>query len=365
MSQLAPVLIHVVVFFADGISSHVGDLYVHRRLGLVCREVGMIRTGVCIGILYRSGSGKDRDFDETSVLFCFDQKSESPENVSISVDSAVPVFFKGIFRSATTNSLANKELFSVHEQLVLSYFGCDFGIKEDEENLAIKDGTIKSKEERREWMRKRIVAYRLLGLQEETKQTTSERIKALFEADKARREKDPELEKERMRREKAVINARNRIREFIRIDLERRKIKEGNKIEKNEIIIEDVIVEDEGEEEEKVFERNSKEDYFKGFDAFKENLSSEFKARLKKGKVEKNEIIIEDEKKEEDKKEDEKIGQSEITFGNKSLAESIYNNKSNEKSEKSGGDSVKSDDEDRESDDRDSVSKLTLGSDFD
>ena len=97
----------------------------------------------------------------------------------------------------------------------------------------------------------------------------------------------------------------------------------------------------------------------------RENLSAEFKTHFKKGRVEKNEITIEDEKKEEDKKEDEKIDQSEIDFGKKSLAESIYNNKSNEKSEKSGGDSVRSDDEDRESDDRDSVSKLTLGSDFD
>lgn len=111
----------------------------------------MIRTGVWVSVLYRcAGSGKDRDFDETSVLFCFEQKSESPENISISVDSDAPVFLKGIFRSATTNNLANKELFSAYEQLVLSYFGYDFDIKEDEENLAIKDGTIKSKEERRE-----------------------------------------------------------------------------------------------------------------------------------------------------------------------------------------------------------------------
>ena len=82
----------------------------------------------------------------------------------------------------------------------------------------------------------------------------------------------------------------------------------------------------------------------------RENLSAEFKTHFKKGKVEKNEITIEDGKKEEDKKEDAKINQSEITFGKKSLAESIYN-ESNKKSEKS--------------DDEDSVSKLTLGSDFD
>lgn len=205
-------------------------------------------------------------------------------------------------------------------------------------------------------MRKRIVAYRLLGLQEETKQTTSERIKVLFKADRARREKVPEREKERRMREEAQIRARNRIRELIRSDLEGRKIKEDNKIGKNEIILEGAKCED--KKEEKLFEGFSKEDYFKGFDAFKENLSAEFKTHFQKGRVEKNEITIEDEKKEEDKKEDAKIDQSEIDFGKKSLAESIYNNKSNEKSEKSGGDSVKSDD-------RDSVSKLTLGSDFD
>ena len=51
-----------------------------------------------------------------------------------------------------------------------------------------------------------------------------------------------------------------------------------------------------------------------------------------------------------------KINQSKITFGNKSLAESIYNRKSSKKSELS-------DDEDRKSDGRDSVSKLTLEAD--
>jgi len=116
-------------------------------------------------------------------------------------------------------------------------------------------------------------------------------------------------------REEAQIRACNRIREFIRIDLESRKIKEDKKIEKNEIILEESKVED--KKEEKLFEKSTKEDYFKGFDAFKENLSSEFKAHFKKGRVEKNEITIEDEKKEEDKKEDIKIDQSEITFGNK------------------------------------------------
>ena len=116
-------------------------------------------------------------------------------------------------------------------------------------------------------------------------------------------------------REEAQIRARNRIREFIRIDLGSRKIKEDNKIGKNEIIVEDQKCED--KKEEKLFEKSTKEDYFKGFDAFKENLSAEFKTHFKKGRVEKNEITIEDEKKEEDKKEDVKIGQSEITFGNK------------------------------------------------
>ena len=144
---------------------------------------------------------------------------------------------------------------------------------------------------------------------------TKDRIKALFEADGARREKDPEREKERKMREEAQIRARNRIREFIRIDPESRElIKEDNKIGKNEIIVEDPKVD---KKEEKLFERNAKEDYFKGFDAFKENLSIEFETHFKKGRVEKNEITIEDEKKEEDKKEDVKIDQSEITFGNK------------------------------------------------
>ena len=155
---------------------------------------------------------------------------------------------------------------------------------------------------------------------------TKARIKALFEADRARREKDPEREKERRMREEAQIRACNRIRGFIRIDLESRKIKEDNKIGKNEIILEKPKVED--KKEEKLFERNSKEDYFKGFDAFKENLSAELKTHFKKGRVEKNEITIEDEKKEEDKKEDAKIDQSEITFGKKSLAESICNKSS-------------------------------------
>lgn len=155
------------------------------------------------------------------------------------------------------------------------------------------------------------------------------------------------------------------------------------------------------------FSKLSREDYFKGFDAFKENLSAEFEKNLKRNKSEKNEIKIEDKKskdpeifnsedcfglpesrlefseimnskpikieykeernkdsfeEEEKEEEDVKISQSEITFGNKSLAESIYNNKSSKKSGKSN----KSDDEDSEkSDDRDSVSKLTLGSDFD
>lgn len=148
--------------------------------------------------------------------------------------------------------------------------------------------------------------------------TTQARIKALFEEDKRRREKDPEREKERKMREEAQIRARNRIRELIRIDLESRElIKEDNKIGKNEIIVEDQKCED--KKEEKLFERNSKEDYFKGFDAFKEDLSAELKTHFKKGRVEKNEIIIEDEKKEEDKKEDGKIDQSEITFGKKAL----------------------------------------------
>ena len=155
--------------------------------------------------------------------------------------------------------------------------------------------------------------------------TAKARTKALFEEGKRRREKDPEREKERRMREEAQIRACNRIREFIRIDLESRKIKEDNKIGKNEIIVEDPKVD---KKEEKLFERNSKEDYFKGFDAFKENLSAEFKTHFRKGRVEKNEITIEDEKKEEDKKEDVKIGQSEITFGNKSLAESICNKSS-------------------------------------
>jgi hypothetical protein len=201
---------------------------------------------------------------------------------------------------------------------------------------------------------------------------TQARIKALFEADRARREKDPELKKERMRREKAAINARNRIRDLIRIDLESRKIikviKEDEKTEKNEIILEEPKFED--KKEEKLFEGFSREDYFKGFDAFKENLSAEFKKNLKKDKSGKNaikiegkkseepeifkskdcfefhesrfefsevgnpnQIKIEDKKEEEDKKEDAKINQSEITFGNKSLAESVYNDKSIEESD--------------------------------
>lgn len=186
---------------------------------------------------------------------------------------------------------------------------------------------------------------------------TQARIKALFEADGARRKKDPELEKERMQREKAAINARNRIREFIRIDLERRKIKEDKKIDKNEIMLEEPKVE--GKKDEKLFNPLSKEDYFKGFDAFKENLIAEFKKNLEKSKSGKNEIKIEGKKskkpeifkskdcfefpesrfefsevvnpnpmKIEDKKEDVKIGQSEITFGKKSLAESICNKSS-------------------------------------
>ena len=66
-----------------------------------------------------------------------------------------------------------------------------------------------------------------------------------------------------MRREKAVINARNRIRELIRIDLESRKIKEDKKIGKNEIILEGAIVEDENGVGEKVFDDEGV-CYFKG-----------------------------------------------------------------------------------------------------
>ena len=129
----------------------------------------------------------------------------------------------------------------------------------------------------------------------------SDRIKALFEEDKRRREKDLEREKERRMREEAQIRACNRIRELIRIDLESRElIKEDNKIGKNEIILEEPKCED--KKEEKLFEGFSKEDYFKGFDAFKDKLNAEFKTHFKKGRVEKNEITIEDEKRKRTKK---------------------------------------------------------------
>ena len=164
-------------------------------------------------------------------------------------------------------------------------------------------------------------------------------------------------------REEAQIRARNRIRELIGIDLERRKIKEDKKIGKNEIILEEPKFED--KKEEKIFEGFSKEDYFKGFDAFKENLSAEFKKIFKSkdcfefsgSRFEFSEVVNSNRMKIEDKKEDTKIDQREITFGNKSLAESIYNDKSSKKSEKLDGDYSSSDDED-------SVSKLILGSDF-
>ncbi len=206
--------------------------------------------------------------------------------------------------------------------------------------------------------------------------STQDRIKALFEEDKARREKDPEREKERRMREESQIRACNRIRELIRMDLESRKIKEANKIEKNEIILEEPKVED--KKEEKLFNKSSKEDYFKGFDAFKDKLNAEFKAHFEKENSGKNEIKIGDKKskepeifksedcfgfpesrfefsevmnskpikieykeerdkesfeEEEDEKEDVKIGQSEINF-EKSPVESICN-ESSENSEKS------------------------------
>lgn len=93
------------------------------------------------------------------------------------------------------------------------------------------------------------------------------------------------------------IQTRNRIRELIRIDPESRKLKEDKTIGKNEIILEEPMCED--KKERKFFERFSKEDYFKGFDAFKENLSAEFKKNPKKNKSEKNEVKIESKKSKE------------------------------------------------------------------
>ena len=184
--------------------------------------------------------------------------------------------------------------------------------------------------------------------------TTSERIKALFKADRARREKDPEREKERRMREEAQIRACDRIRKLIRIDRARREIKENDKIGENEIRLEEPKVED--EKKEKLFDPLSKEDYFKGFDAFKENLAKDMTKsfsnliakdakRVKGGtgigekkskepeifnsedcfefsesRLEFSEIVNPNQIKIEDKKEDEKIDQSEINFGNKSLA---------------------------------------------
>ena len=303
-----------------------------------------VDTYCCLG-------GENTDFDRTVVSFCLPDSETLPSDISISVDSEVPVLFSGKFSSVKTNNPADEQRFSVYAQCFSVPFSFSYSLEEDKKSdrSEIKSGDEEEESEEEEPAKP---------------MKASDRIKALFEADRARREKDPELEKERMRREKAVINARNRIREFIRIDLESRKIKEDKKIEKNEIIIK------EPKKEEKLFEGFSKEDYFKGFDAFKENLSSEFKKNLKKNKSEKNEIKIEgkkskeseifksedcfefhesrfefyevgnpnqikieDKKEEEDKKEDAKIDQSEIAFGNKSLAESVYNDKSIEESD--------------------------------
>ena len=133
------------------------------------------------------------------------------------------------------------------------------------------------------------------------------RIKALFKREQFMREKDPERKQEITMMNEVVINARNRIRELVKIDSESRKLKEGNKIEKNEIILEEPKFED--KKDGKLFEPLSNEDYFKGFDAFKEKLSAEFKKNLKKRKSKKNKIMI------EGKKEDVKIEQGEVFLG--------------------------------------------------
>ena len=166
------------------------------------------------------------------------------------------------------------------------------------------------------------------------------RIRALFKREQFMRGKDPERKQEIRMMNEAVINARNRIRELIKIDPESRKLKEGNKIEKNEIIIEEPKFED--KKDGKLPEPLSNKDYFKGFGAFKEELSAEFKKNLKKRKSKKNKIMI------EDKKEDVKIEQGEVVLGNKSLAESVFNrsNKDLKGDEKAG----KEDEEEKDSD---------------
>ena len=402
---------------------------VHRMIFYIKeKNIRSLNRVVLFRLYYCLSGGMGMDVGEVMASFCA-HSMRFPADVSICVDSNIPVSFKGRFCSATTNNPTNKGVFFDHGASMFPY---DRPV--DKEDLKVIDMRIESREKQIEQMRKDRIGKKLTSKEkrkgdisksflerlhqlpckakkdEEPTEpvATRDRISSLFESDRARREKDPELEKERMRREKAAISARNRIREFIRIDLESRKIKESNKIEKNEIILEDPKVEDKKEEMSKVFfSKLSREDYFKGFDAFKENLSAEFEKNLKRNKSEKNEIKIEDKKskdpeifnsedcfglpesrlefseimnskpikieykeernkdsfeEEEKEEEDVKISQSEITFGNKSLAESIYNNKSSKKSGKSN----KSDDEDSEkSDDRDSVSKLTLGSDFD
>ena len=321
-------------------------------------EVNFItkRREVRFGLICMSEEGEVKN-----VVFLVDALNEPESNVIVYSD--VPVFFVGKFALAATNNIGNRE------QLLLLHLKEEFFNRLVEKSRIVVLEENESDEEEDECDEEPAKPMK-----------ASDRIKALFEEDKRRREKDPELEKERMWREKATINARNRIRELIRMDLESRKIKEANKIEKNEIILEEPKVED--KKEEKLFNKSSKEDYFKGFDAFKEKLSREFKAHFEKENSGKNEIKIGDKKskepeifksedcfefpesrfefsevvnpnpiKIEDKKEDVKIDRIDITFGKKSLAESICNDKSSEKSEKS--------------DDEDSVSKLTLGSDCD
>jgi len=311
----------------------------------------------------------DKDFED-AILLVMPGGEQTKDDV-VDIISDVPVGFAGISRPTIDNlvritraSPFVKRWFREAEKMgfyVAKFDACEE--EEDEESEGSDRNKIESENEeakKEEDDGEESGSRKSFEIKEKPKENpipTQARIKALFEADRARREKDPELEKERMWREKATINARNRIREFIRIDPESRKIKEDNKIGKNEIIVEDQKCED--KKEEKLFERNAKEDYFKGFDAFKENLSAEFKKNLEKSKSGKNEIKIEGKKskepeifksedcfefpenrfefsevvnpnpmKIEDKKEDVKIDQSEITFGNKSLAESICNKSS-------------------------------------
>ena len=81
---------------------------------------------------------ENTDFDRTVVSFCLPDSETLPSDISISVDSEVPVLFSGKFSSVKTNNPADEQRFFVYAQCFSVPFLFSYSLEEDKKAIGAK-----------------------------------------------------------------------------------------------------------------------------------------------------------------------------------------------------------------------------------